>query len=592
MKLEKHPSELNILQRYLLTVKLAKTTSRMKNPAWYGDALQLDVQLHCYLKDAGEIACYLRVPSHDHFEKIAELKPRQLEQRDELEKLIDNVLAHKTAAKAKGVGVIFYLADEFSIAGLGPEHQNPAELNELRDMMLKDPMGVLDDKTVSTESHSWRLFPYSGALAGDEFATAVAVSRRRSDTLKTLREIGNERNLPIRTHALSAPLCAIALMPWFAEARENGTISLFNYEAFTLTAFFNSHSDLLMLRFMPHASNDAYPANIGSAVMATAAAFELENPEIKLFSMVGHDPGGLKLTLRTAMPAAEVNLADAGEAIKEAGLPADMPLEYIATTQDLDTELHPLGNNETFTSLREDSWHLQDFLSPDQEELDMYPGQADMKLLKIGKRSKKIAALILIGIISHSALSTLSKLKSEAWFHKPQDFAATNMALTAELSRYQRWDNLLMDRSKAWVSMELIARLTPGDGSVILENVKHVAAQKQNKSSARIGLAKEWVIRGYASDKGIEFLEQFSTRDGIKKLFMDVARETENSAYNPDINKRDLTVSLQQRPNPSYNAINPKKPGDTLRKSFTISISQTITGEDQMAIAAVKGPMN
>lgn len=592
MNPEQHPSELNILQRYLRTVKIAKTTSRMKNPCWYQEALELDVQLHCYLKNTGGVACYLRVKSRDHFEKIDGLSSRQLEQRDELEKFIDSALAHEAAAKAKGVGIIFYLADEFSIAGLGPEHQNPAELNDLREMMLDDPMGVLDDKTVSTETHSWRLFPYPGAAAGDEFATAVAVSRRRSDTLKELREIGNQKNLPVRTCAVSAPLCAVALMPWFATAKESGTISLFNYETFTLIAFFNSRCDLLMLRFMPHANNDVYPVNIGSAVMATAAAFELENPEIKVFSMVGHEVDGLKLTLRTAILGVEVTIIDASEVLTERGLPTDFPLEYIVTTQDLDNDLHPLGNNETFTSLEEESWHLQDFLSADADELEMHPGQADMKLLKIGKRLKKAAAVILLGILGYSGVSISSKIKSDAWSHKAEKSNTNNVELVAELKKYDRWNNLLMDRSKAWVSMELISQLTPSDGTIILDDVKHSVVINRNTKNEKTGFTKNWIIKGYGKDRGIEYLEKFSTRDGIKKVFMNVARETQNNAYLPDTYKRDLTVSLRQRQNPTYNSINPQKPGDTFPRAFAMTISQTITDDDEMALAAVKDPTN
>ena len=588
----KHPSEMNMLQHYARAVKLAKTTSRMKNQAWYQDALELDVQLHCYLKDAAGMTCYLRVKSGNHFEKIDGLSSRQLEQRDELVKLIDNVLAHEAAAKAKSIGIIFYLADEFSIAGLGPEHQNPAELTELREMMLEDPIEVLDDKTISAETHSWRLFPYPGAAAGDEYATGVAVSKRRNNTLKTLREIGNEKNLPIRTCALSAPLCAITLMPWFSTAKENGTISLFNYEGFTLIAFFNTRCDLLMLRCMPHANNDAYPANIGSAIMATAAAFELEDPEIMVFSMVGHELDVLKLALRTAILGADVTMVDAAEVIKDKGLPMNIPLECIATTQDLDTDLHPLGNNETFTSFQEDSWHLQDFLSPDVEELEMHPGQADMKLLKIGKRIKKIAALLLLGILMHSTFSIISKVKNDAWSYKAENLSATNIALTAELKKYELWDNLLMDRSKAWVTMELIAQLTPSNGTVILDSVNHTVDQKEDKANNNIGFTKKWLIQGFASDKGIELLEQFSTREGIKGLFLKVALETQNNAYLPEVNKRDLTVSLRQRSNPSYNTINPKKPGDTFRRAFTISITQTISGEDEMALASLKDTLN
>ena len=590
MNLEKHPSELNLLQQYLRTVKVAKTTSRMKNPAWYQDALELDVQIHCYLKDAGGVTCFLRVKSRNFFEKIDGLSSRQLEQRDELEKLIDLVLKHEAAAKASSVGVILYLADEFSIAGLGPEHRNPIEINNLREMMLEDPIGVLDDKTISTETHSWRLFPYSGASAGEEFATTVAVSMRRSETLKTLREIGNEKNFPIRTCAVSAPLCAIALMPWFSKAAESGSIALYNYENFTLMAFFNSHCDLMMLRFMSHAQGDAYPAHIGPAVMATAAAFELERPEIKIFSVVGHELGGLEITLKSAILGSDVSTIDAAELLKDGSLPADLPMECIVTTQDLDSELHPLGNNETFTSLREESWHLQDFLSPDQDEIDTYPGQADMKLLKLGKRLQKVAALVLIGILVYSGLNISTKIKSDAWSHEPKNLESSSIALTAELKKYERWNNLLMDRSKAWVSMELVARVMPSDGTAILKDVLHRVNPARGDNKDKNGFTKEWTINGYGNDKGIEFIERFSTRDGIKQLFREVARDTGNSIYVPDVSKRDINVSLKQQANASYNTINPLKPGDIFPKQFTMVISQTITSDDEMALAALRNP--
>ncbi|MCP5538314.1 MAG: hypothetical protein H7A51_19035 [Akkermansiaceae bacterium] len=583
-----HPSELNIFQQYRRTVKVAKTTSRMKNPDWYRDALDLDVQIHCYLKDNSGVTCYLHVKSHNLFEKIEGLNSRQLEQRDELEKFIDAALAHEAAKKAKSIGVVFYLADEFSIAGLGPEHQNPVEINNLRAMMLEDPMEVLDDKTVSTETHSWRLFPYPGAAAGHEFATVVAVSRRHSGTLKYLREIGNKKNLPIRTCALSAPLCAIASLPWFTTASEHGAISVFNYETFTLLAFFNRHCDLMMLRFMPHANGAGNPTNLGPAVMATATAFELESPEISVLSMVGNDMEGLIVSLQSSMMGSDILLINAEEILKSKGLPADLPIEYMVTTEALDPEVYPLGNNETFTSLREDLWHLQDFLSPAREEVEMFPAESDMRLLKIGRRAKMVAVLVLGGILAYAGVSISGKVKSDAWSHKSVNSATSAIALTAELKRYEHWDNLLMDRSKAWVSMELVARLTPTDGSVVLKDVNHRVIPKPGINGQKTGFTKEWVINGYGSDKGVEYLERFSTRDGIKKLFKEVARKTGNEAYLPDVSKRDVTVNLKQRPNPTYNTINPQNPGDMFRRAFTITISQTFSGEDKLAIAAIK----
>ena len=88
---------------------------------------------------------------------------------------------------------------------------------------------------------------------------------------------------------------------------------------------------------------------------------------------------------------------------------------------------------------------------------------------------------------------------------------------------------------------------------------------------------KEWTINGYGSDKGIEFVERFSTREGIKKLFREVARDSGNSIYMPNVSERDVNVSLKQQPNPSYNTISPQKPGDNFPKQFTMVISQNIT---------------
>ena len=469
----KHPSELNAFQQYRRSVKVAKTTSRMKNLAWYQSPLELDVQIHCYIKDGSGASCYLRVQSSDVFEQIAGLSSRQLEQRDQLEKFIDSALQHEACRKAKSLGVIFYIADEFSLAGLGPEYRNPGELHDLRDKMHHDPKEVLDDKTISTDTHAWRLFPYAGAAAGGEFATVVAVSRRRSETLKALREIGDEKNFPIKTSALSAPLCAVGLVPWFANASEDGGVCLFNYHTFTLMAFFNSHGNLMVLRYMPHANGAVIPANIGPAIQSTATAFEMEKPDIFLVSMVGNDLVSFSSLLQQSMLGASVLTVDPDKLLHAHGLPPACPLECIAITQDIDTEVYPLAENETFSALRNEAWYIQDFLSAEQDEIDMYPDRADMKILKFGRRIKKIAAVLFMGILLYGGYTISTKVKSDVWSHQPKDDKAETNGLTNELKRYEHWNNLLMDRSKAWVCLELVARMIPADGSVILKTVKH-----------------------------------------------------------------------------------------------------------------------
>jgi hypothetical protein len=585
----KHPSELNVFQQYRRSVKVAKTTSRMKNMAWYQDPLDLDIQIHCYLKDDTGAACYLHIRSSNVFEKLDDLNLRQLEQRDQLEQFIDAALKHDSCRGAKSLGVVFYLADEFSLAGLGPEYKNPNELISLRDIMRENPKEILDDKTISTESHAWRLFPYAGAAIGSEFATAVAVPCSRSETLKIFREIGAEKNFPIRTCAMSAPLCAIGLVPLFASPNQEGGVCLFNYRAFTLMAFFNGQGDLAVIRYMPHANGAVMPANIGPAIQSTTTALEMEKPDITVVSMVGNDVSELSSTLQDSIPEGSERVVSSEDLIDNFGMPEGCPLEFIAVTQKIDLDLCPLAENETFTALREEGWNTQDFLSAQQDEIDMFPDMADMKVLRFGRRVRKIADLLMIAVFSYGGYNIFNKVNSDIWKHQAIDHKVETEILSNELKRYEHWDNLLMDRSKAWVCLELIARMVPNDGSVILKNVKHEAKLKKEKKSDKHGFSKVWVIDGFATDRGIEQLERHCTSDGINALFYEVAVDTENAAYFPNTSHRDITVSLVPRINPSYNSFNGVKAGSAFERTFKLSITQNITSEDEMALAAVEG---
>lgn len=582
----KHPSELNPYQQYRRSVKVAKSTSRMKCLAWYQDALDLDVQIHCYLKDDSGVDCYLHVKSGDVFEKLGAINAAQLEQRDFLEQFIDDALDHEACRRADSLGVIFYLADDFSLAGLGPEFKNPIELPNLRQKMCDAPKEVLDDKTISTDTHAWRLFPYAGAAAGTEFATAVAVSQHRSETLKMLREIGNDKNFPIRTCGLSAPLCAIGLVPLFATANQEGSVCLFNYHTFTLMAFFNGHGDLMVLRNMPHPNGATLPANIGPAIQATATAFEMEKPDIRVLSMVGNDIQSLPLMLQQSIPGSHGYVINAHELLENHALSTDIPLECIAVTREIDPELYPLAANETFTSLREDCWHVQDFFSPHQEELDMYPDRSDMKILRFGRRIRKIAALVIACVLVYGTFNVFTKVNSDVWNHQPIDHVAESKKLTGEIARFEHWNNLLMDRSKGWVCLELVSLITPADGSVSLRSVKHNVTLRKDGNSGKSGFSKKWVIIGYANELGIEHLEKDCTSDGISKLFLKVAQSTENAAYLPELGQRDITVSLAPRFNPSYNNYSRENAGSEFTRMFTLTITQNITADDVMALVA------
>ncbi|MGB0993883.1 MAG: hypothetical protein ACPG32_15615, partial [Akkermansiaceae bacterium] len=106
MEADTHPTELNNLARYRHAVKIAANSSRLKNPDWYGDALDLDAQLHLYMVDETGVECYLHVKSTQYYEKLENLTQHQLEKTGELETFIDTLLKRSDLAKAKSMGVI------------------------------------------------------------------------------------------------------------------------------------------------------------------------------------------------------------------------------------------------------------------------------------------------------------------------------------------------------------------------------------------------------------------------------------------------------------------------------------------------------
>lgn len=578
---------LNLYQRYRHTVRLDKTTSRMNNKDWYRDALDLDVQLHCYVHDETEVDCYLHVKSRHHYEEIGRLNFKQLEAKGEQEVFIQQILQHKTVqgAKTKSLGVVFYLADEFSIAGLGPEHENPDELAHFRTLMLTDPREVLEDKTVSNEIHAWRMFPYRGGKHGNEFATAVAVPRKLDGLLRSWREYGEKKNFPIRTSALSAPLCAVASLPWCASPSPQGTIAIFNYRKFTILAFFNSACDLVMLRHIAHSQGAGVPRNLGPAVFSAATAFELETPEIYVLPMTGVNVDSEILSLQTAMKESTVMLVQTSDILTSRGISLALPLELLTATHQLDPQVYPLAGNQTFSEFQAEAWPYQDFLPPSHEELSRTPDAGAMQLLKLSRLVKVVAVLSLAGVILFAGMGIMKQITSDTWHAHNDDSQQQLKVLQNRLNKFQKWDILLKDRSKAWVCMELLSQLVPDDGSIVLTDVRHDVKLKQSeKSKTQWGIEKNWKIDGLTGDKGMLQLEDYNALDGqkMKELFRRVAKATGNEAYWPDHPERDLTVKFSHKSGGARGAGHPV--GGSLSRSFTLTITQTFSKNDPMTL--------
>ena len=92
-----------------------------------------------------------------------------------------------------------------------------------------------------------------------------------------------------------------------------------------------------------------------------------------------------------------------------------------------------------------------------------------------------------------------------------------------------------------------------------------------------MGFLKIGVIDGYATDRGIEYLESHCTSEGIRELFLKVAESTGNAAYLPTTGQRDITVSLGPtgEPRPTI-ALMVKKPAAPSREHLNCLSHRTL----------------
>jgi len=585
-ELENEVQSVNLFQQYRHAVKLARTTSRLKNKDWYRNALDLDMQLHCYLDTESGAHCYLCLHESLQYESIGHLDLTAIDSGEGVKTWIEQMLALPSLRGAKSLGVIFYLADDISTAGLGVEYDDPDQLMDLRSHFEENLNEILEDKTVSDESHAWRLFPYRGQKTGAEFATAVAVPRRWEALVKSMRQYGDEHNFPIRTCVLSAPLCAIASLPWCSSTSPQGSVGLFCYAKFSLLTVFDSQGELMLLRHIPHAQGASLPRNIGPSVFSTATAYELENPDIYVFPLAGEEMSDVITSLQTAVKGAQVMLVETADILQSRGVGIAIPMEMLTATQEQDSDIYPLSGNATFSNFKQEGWPYQDFYRPSSKELSSAPDAAGMKMLKLSRWLRALAAVLFIGVLATSGYQIWQDVMSETWQYQAQNQQEKSATLNKELKNHRKWKNLLSDRSKAWSAMELISQMVPDDGSIVLRSVNHRIGRGESGKKKKGGLEKVWQIEGSCNEKGVQQFEDYNLRDGVKisQLFKAVAQSTGNQSYQPDVKGRDIIVKFARKSNKSRSRVGNANGENALPYSFLLTIVQSFSPKDVIEI--------
>jgi hypothetical protein len=203
----------------------------------------------------------------------------------------------------------------------------------------------------------------------------------------------------------------------------------------------------------------------------------------------------------------------------------------------------------------------------------------------------RIGAVALVLFLSWTGIRTVRIINDEAWNQTGEVSREGNRVLASEIRRYEQWSSLLADRSKAWVSMELVNHLFPDPESVILSETTHrVRPEVVNEKDKKAGVIKEWTITGLANSEALNHLTVISTTEGMGKVFGIVRKHTGNDSLRTDLSSRTLLVNLLTSENKRFKPDGGMKPEERFSQNFRLTITQRITAEDPIAIPIVSIP--
>ena len=571
----------SILKDFSYARKLLCTTSRGKNPDWYRDAHLLSHQIHLFETKRK----YLAYSWDDITSQWVEINPIPLN-ADPL--VLDEYLQYLRnevfPGSCRSLGVVLHLNQEASVFDFPVQDWNEVQSGaSLKSLIHDDPALVLQDRTLSNETMSFRVFPTPASPYVNDSGCAVATSRRGEEILQEFRRLGNENNFPIRTAGLSSPLLLLSRLPRTLGPQEKAFCTMLRFEDFSFFGFYSAEGELILLRSIKHAGKQL-PHSLESTLSTTAASVELADLELKVFDCRVNKEPSLETELAALLFTLQYQVF-----VPPVSDELVVPIELSTFQIEDDNSNLAFAETETFGANVSESYHLQDFLSPSQEELDLVPGSIDMKVLRLGRVITRVglAACLLFG--AFVGFTSYTKMSSEKW--KQGETSASEAALLSkDLQKVKATEKFLADRSKGWVTLELFARLFPLDGSVQFESAEHKAVAESTVGSRlpTAGMVKKWTIKGLAMEEATSSLVRLNTQEGMGEVFKVVKEKTGNSSFGLEQESRSLLVNLELSENPKFRLSSPKGSANSYPNQFSLEITQRIEAGDELAIPITK----
>jgi hypothetical protein len=579
---------LNSRATYRQALDLLRHTSRSSNPDWYRDALDLSHQWHLVVHSGNRVQSVLLARDGDEAAWVPG-PPVQLTTpptQEQVDAMLEDILAGPDFRKARSLGVIVHLADEFATTEIIQEPRSAEAMRELRDEVRQNPATALGDPSLSNDATSTRLIPYAGASRAPMAAT-VSLSRTHDSFLMSVRSAGDNRNLPVRAIATSAPMAFLSILPAFLQFQAGRPqFVLLHYARFSALAVFNGESNLLQLRALPHRGR-SFPGNLGDAINTALDSLDLHDPVITILPLGDTDPSPLLTQLHATLNQpenAETHILRPSVEALAPGVPDLRPEMLISIPQFASGEVSP-GFNQLF----KERWALQDFLPEHEEIKALYPSSAEMKLLAFSRVALAVVSFALVGLLALGVFGMVKTINDPAWRHETSATAAVQERLIKagrEAKEFDHWDNLLQPRARAWTSMELLTRIFPENSGVLVEAFRHSNRLDNTIKNFRLGFTREWVIDGLADEKAVALLNHLNGREGMRTLFEELHKATGNASFDMTVPGRAVVAQMDRSKNPAF-VEEPGLPGGDRRRfpyAFSLKITQVFPSEDPMAI--------
>lgn len=571
-----HEQTPNFFKDFAQARKLMKHTSRGKNPDWYRRAIDLNSQLHLFPNPTG-FRAFLRISGQEDWQEVSQIPKKHGEEF--LASYLEEIRISHLPRNSRSLGVILHLNTDVSVFEFPlQDWENLAGGQTLDQLIADDPGMVLQDRTQSGESMSFRAYPVPASPQVATSGYAVASNRYGEKILTQFRELGNASNFPVQTHALNSPLLLLSRLPRTLGPQETAFCTLLRFDEFSFCGFFTANGELVLLRSLKHIGGEL-PQNLETVLATNAASVEIAEMVIKAFDCRSTSRSSLEedLTHLLFQLSYQVFLPPSNQ---EQALPIELSVFDI---EDDNPDLG-FGDTETFGATLADDSHLQDYLPALATEKQAVPGPIDMKVLRIGRILTRLAAAACIAFCATAAVSSLKKTSSVEWkTNATKD--SKSAQLTAELKKLKKMERLLAARSKGWVTMELYSRLFPLDGTIQFSSANYaVSTQGGGLKAGTKGFTKKWTIQGLAENSTAEGLSRINTQEGMEEVFEEVKNATGSSSMDLNAITRNALVNLDLSENQSFEESAPKGAKQSFAYRFNLEVTQRIEAGDSLAI--------